>query len=160
MAKKVRKRKTCYICQELSYTDKHHLRPVEYGGPENGRTVDLCPSCHREVHEDAEARFGGILKPYPNDFDFGNAISVEDRTKKQRLAIVSLYIFNTKRNFQDSGKFKADTARNMMQVSFSTDELGVAHELKRALGFKSLERLVKHLVVEKWMTIRKNLNRS
>ena len=47
----------------------------------------------------------------------------------------------------------------MMQVSFSTDELGIAHELKMALGLKSLERLVKHLVVEKWMTLR-NLNRS
>lgn len=159
MAKRIRARKSCYVCQKLSYTDKHHIRPVVYGGPENGRTVDLCATCHREVHEDAESRFAGTLAPYSVNFDFGNNLHVNDRSKSQRLAILSLYIFNTKRDFVDSGKVKSDTARNMMQVSLEADELAIAHELKRALGFKSLERLVKHLLVEKWQKVR-NLSRS
>jgi len=158
MAKRARTKKICYVCQGLSYVDRHHIRPVEYGGDEKGRTVDLCANCHRNVHEDAESRFEGLLPPYPHNFDFGNRLALEDRSVEQRLAVLSLYIFNMKRQHEESGKLKADTARNMLQISLSVDELAIAHDLKRKYGFKSLNRLVKHLLVTEWK--QRNLNRS
>lgn len=133
-----RRRGKCYCCpieraDILQPVEGHHVIPVEYGGPEDGTKVDICASCHDLVHAEAEhlAKTGSFEG---------------ELTNKQE--ILAKYILQAKLRFMASGKEKADSARNMMQVSFTKEELLIAHDLKKKLGFKSLPRMVKHLILE------------
>lgn len=133
-----RRQALCYACPPTKATrqqavDSHHVIPVEYDGPEDGKQVDVCPSCHDLVHNVAEHYSKtGVMR--------------DDLTPNQRLLVN--YIVQAKARFQASGKTKADNARNQVQVGFSNEELAALHELKRRLGFRSLERLLKHLVFQ------------
>ena len=48
---------TCPICGEtvLSY-ESHHIVPISLNGPKNGRQINLCDSCHNNIHLTAKAR--------------------------------------------------------------------------------------------------------
>lgn len=139
-------RKKCFLCEVINHTDKHHVIPIEYGGLEEGKTVNLCPTCHRNVHQDAEERYRNNIK-YEKIYDTQSYI--------YRLNALSYAIFRAKSDFKQSKKYKAKNARNMIACSFSNEELAIAHDLKTSLGFKSLPRLIKYLVQEKWIQKRR-----
>lgn len=143
--------KLCFVCHKLEYTDKHHLYPIEYGGKEDGATVDLCPSCHRHVHRLAEKWYKENNKP--------NQKFNRD-SKSGRQGTIAEYIFNAKRDFKESKRAKADNARNIVQLRLTNDELAVFHDYKKSMGFKSLERVIKHTVLTEWMKRRKIISRS
>lgn len=137
-----RRKGYCYCCPEdrselLQPVEGHHVIPVEYNGPEDGKKVDICATCHDLIHAEAEyyAEHG--------EFD------AEHMTQKQEL--LANYIVQAKLRFLATGKKKADTARNMVAISLSNEELLALHTLKKALGFRSLQRLLKHLIIEAYI---------
>jgi len=137
--------KQCFVCGKRNISDQHHIIPVEFGGPEDGLTVPLCPTDHRSIHREAETRArqgetGKFINPslYPN------------RDERERAEMLANYVYQAKIRFDDSGKGKADESRNIIQVGCTPQELAIAHDLKRAMGFKSLSRLLKHLFLTEW----------
>lgn len=137
--------KRCFVCGRRDISDKHHIIPVEFGGEEDGLTVPLCPSDHRAIHREAEnrARQGEAGK-------FINEELYPTSYKRERAELLANYVYQAKVRFDDSGKGKADTSRNIIQVGCTPQELAIAHDLKRSMGFNSLSRLLKHLFLEEW----------
>lgn len=138
----------CYCCGKKNISDQHHIIPCEYGGPKSGTTVPLCPTCHRSVHREGEYRFKNQDKgKFINYQEFSNPIYY------QRADLLANYILQSKLQFILKGKSKADDSRNMIQVSFTNEELRMVHALKRDLGFTSLPKLIKYLIQDKISSI-------
>lgn len=142
--------KRCWIDHVKNVADKHHIVPVEYGGDESGLTVPLCPTCHRNIHREAEHAFKTQeVGKFVNRENYPNSSAYE------RARLIARYVLQSKQRFVSTGKEKADSARNMAQVSFTSDELARAHDLKRMLGMKSLPRMIKLLIADKWQELKK-----
>lgn len=142
--------KVCFVDGVKEVSDLHHIIPVELGGPESGQRVPLCPTCHRRVHREGEYRFRT-----GDQGKFVNADLYPEPAEEVRASMLASYICEAKRRFLASGKQKADESRNIIQVHMKPDELAMAHDLKRSLGFNSLERMVKTIILEKWNSIRR-----
>lgn len=139
---------TCYCCGKKNISDQHHIRPCEYGGPKNGVTVPLCPTCHRSIHREGEYRF-----KYKDGGKFVNHQEFPNTHYYNRADLLADYILQSKIRFISEGKSKADDSRNMIQVSFTNEELRMVHALKRDLGFTSLPKLIKYLIQDKISSI-------
>ena len=133
----------CFVCEAKNISDQHHIFPIEYGGPKDGLTVPLCPTDHRNVHREAEHTFKN-----GSSGEYINLKTYKNKDQLTRAKFISNYVLEAKKKFLASGNKKADGARNMMQVSFTRQELATAHDLKKQLGFRSLERMVKYLILD------------
>lgn len=134
----------CYCCGKKNISDQHHVRPIEHGGPKDGLTVPLCPTCHRSIHREGEYRF-----KHKEEGKFVNRTEFPDSFYYTRADLLSDYILQSKIRFLQEGKSKADDSRNMIQISFSNEELRLVHALKKDLGFTSLPKLIKYLIQDK-----------
>jgi len=137
----------CYCCDTKNVSDQHHIIPVQYNGPKDGRTVPLCPTCHRLVHREGEYRFKN-----KEEGKHVNRINFPKATYFNRANTLAIYILQSKIRFVQTGQSKADESRNMVQISFSEEELRMAHVLKRDLGFTSLPKMIKYLIQDKITT--------
>lgn len=141
--------KRCWVDNKKNISDQHHIVPIEYGGPEDGLTVPLCPTCHRNVHREAAAQLKG--KP-PNQFV--NDENYHKEEQHNRAMFLVKYIVQAKQRFDNTGEKKAKGARNMIQISCTREELAIAHDLKKQLGFRSLERTLKYLILDRWKQLK------
>lgn len=142
--------KLCYVDGVKNVSEQHHIIPVEYNGPRSGTTVPLCPLCHTNIHREAENWHNtGKFGKYVNDDNY------PDLNALARATVLATYVRDAKLRFNAEGGIKGDDTRNMMQVSFTPEELAIAHDLKRALGFKSLPRMVKYLILDKHQKLSK-----
>lgn len=124
----------CWAKNDGPARHKHHILPVQYGGPEDGRTVNLCPSCHDEVHSLERKLIAGeklSYTPHPN------------------ITTLVKYVVQQYRIWQDSGGSN-EGARNMVQFSCTAEEKAIAHDLKRRMGMRSLERMFKLLMFQEY----------
>lgn len=137
-------KRRCFVCNEPDEVDAHHVLPCEYGGPRDGKTVDLCTRHHRVVHRAAEsyAKTGEYTKNYLR-------LST-DTGERQRAEVLVRYILYQKREHEDSGKALADTARNTVAVQCTPEELALFHAVKTQMGMKSLARAIKLLVMKEY----------
>lgn len=141
--------KKCWVDGKKNISDQHHIAPVEYGGPQDGLTVPLCPVCHRLVHREAAA-IGKGKTPY----QYVNDENYEDKEQYNKAMFLVGYIVQAKQRFDNTGEKKAKGARNMIQISCTREELLVAHDVKKQLGFRSLERTLKYLILDKWKQLK------
>lgn len=53
----------CPICGDtvLSY-ESHHIVPISLNGPKNGKQINLCDSCHNNIHLTAKSRLAKSQK--------------------------------------------------------------------------------------------------
>lgn len=56
-------RQPCLICGALAYLEEHHVIPICYGGPKDGKTIFICEDCHAAVHRTAESLCAKTVKP-------------------------------------------------------------------------------------------------
>lgn len=128
----------CYICEEVTPVDNHHLHPLEYGGAKDGRQVKLCKTCHSMSHYEAEL--------YAKEGRY-NLFHMDFSPKATRMYLVIQEILKAKLAFTSGDIESADDQRRMSQISWdSEEELAMAHEVKRALGMKALDRAIKQCV--------------
>lgn len=139
-----RKTGKCWACNELRGLDGHHIFPREYGGPDDGELVNICKSCHDIIHDEAEFYYkNGQLRLL-------DKIHAPDTFIGKNLRILIAKIIKAKQMFE-AGEVNSGEQRRMTQISWSSDqELLMAHAVKKAMHFKSLERAIKHLVFEKY----------
>lgn len=131
----------CYVCNAPDEVDRHHVIPVEYGGPRNGKTVDLCTRHHRLVHRAAESY-------YKKGVYTANFLRIDPNSEERKRAeILVKYIIRAKGEHEASGKALADDARNMVQISCTPEELMIFHAVKQQLCISSLPRAIKALVL-------------
>ncbi len=141
--------KKCWVDGKRNISDQHHILPVEYGGPKDGLTVPLCPTCHRNVHREAAAiDKGKTLYQYVNEENY------PDELQRDKAMFLVKYIVQAKQRFDNTGEKKAKGARNMIQISCTREELLTAHDLKNQLGFRSLDRTIKYLILDKWKQLK------
>ena len=141
--------KRCWIDNKKNISDQHHIVPVEYGGPKSGLTVPLCPTCHRQVHREAVALVKGK--------NIGNYVNGENYPKIKQLHRANFlvqYIVRAKQRFDAIGDKKAEDAGNMTQISFTREELAMAHDVKKMLGISSLPKTAKYLFAKEWKRLK------
>ena len=114
-------------------------------------TVPLCPTCHTNIHREAAALHKGN-----NEKTYINSDNYPDDTAEEKALFLAKYIVESKLRFEATGEEKAEGARHMMQVSFSREQLALAHDVKRMLGFRSLERATIYLFEEAWKNLKKS----
>jgi len=130
----------CWICHSLAPVDSHHIKPQVYGGDKDGKQVNLCAMCHDTLHREAEhydkhGAYHILDQAYP-----------EHTGKGDRIRRLIKILLDTKHAYIADGEQDNDQ-RRMSQVSWdSTQELQMAHAVKVALGFTSLERAIKECV--------------
>lgn len=56
-------RQPCLICGQLAYLEEHHVIPICYGGPKDGKTIFICGDCHEAIHRTAESLSAKTVKP-------------------------------------------------------------------------------------------------
>lgn len=120
----------------------HHLAPLEYGGAKDGEQVNLCSSCHDEFHRLANFVYIGKM----DMSDINNVVLAK-----------MLAIYLRQRSAYENGAVSADDARRRIQVGFSREELLAAHFVKSDMGFSSLEKMIKSLVLKEYERLRKGL---
>lgn len=140
----------CWVDNKKNISDKHHIIPIEYGGPKDGLTVPLCPTCHRNIHREATA----IYKNSNKRGDYVNSENYPKYKALQKAEFLVQYIVVAQTKFAATGERKAEGARNMAQISFTREELAIAHDVKQRLGFRSLERCLKFLVLDKYKQLK------
>lgn len=128
----------CYVCAEKKPVQDHHILPREYGGPKDGPTIKLCPTCHLICHYESEI--------YYQTGDYAELETTYSGAALDRAESVCERIVKARLRFENSGK-PAEDARRRVNVNFSHDELQLMHNLKRVMKFRSLERLVKSCVL-------------
>jgi len=136
----------CYVCEEMRPVQSHHIIPVAYGGPKNGPQVDLCPSCHTVCHYEAEH--------YTQSGAFNMLGSVFSGAALKRASEIVTRIANAKLKHKTSGAV-AEDARRGVHVHFSHDEMVMVKAMKRVMGAKSLDRLVRACVLAQIRDLRK-----
>ena len=133
------KKGECYVCEEKKPVQDHHLIPLEYGGPKNGPTILLCPTCHLTCHYESELFY--------KTGDFGQLEIVFEGSILHRAKRVIEKIIQARTQFEDEGA-PAKDARRRVNLNLSHDELALLHALKKVMGFRSLERLIKSCIMD------------
>lgn len=133
---------TCWCCRQQRPIDYHHVSPIAYSGPRDGKQVPLCGACHKLAHYEAEYYFAnGHYHEIDTTIPESTGMGIRLRKLAQK-------IIETKQQWLDNGQDDAEQ-RRMTQISWaSSEELAMAHDLKRALKFTSLERAIKFCVFE------------
>ncbi|QIG74884.1 hypothetical protein EVC12_249 [Rhizobium phage RHph_I42] len=136
----------CYACGRKRPVESHHVHPLEYGGKQEGRQELICADCHNILHREGEHYHKhGSFQELDHIIPFNpDPTSHGYRIRELAGAVIAA------KNLFNSGEVNAGEQRLMTQVSWdSQEELLIAHDVKRMMGFKSLPRAIKALVFEK-----------
>ncbi len=139
----------CHCCTKKRPVEGHHVWPLELGGPDDGPKVNICGDCHSLIHKEADMYFKhGKFQ----DLDHTIPFEQPDGTGKRIRELIAK-IVKAKQLFA-AGEGDTGEQRRMTQISWDSDqELLIAHDVKRMMKFKSLERAIKHLVFEKFQQL-------
>lgn len=145
-----RKTGICECCLQKRPIEGHHKHPLEYGGRQDGELAYICASCHDIIHSEAE-HFTKHGKSTPV------LIEAQGTVAGKNLAKLASIIVKAKIAYQSGAIESAGEQRLMTQISWdSNEERLMAHAVKTAMGFKSLERAIKHLVKEAYIKTLEN----
>lgn len=139
----------CWSCHKKRPVEGHHCYPLEYGFPDDQELVDLCADCHNIAHREATSwyKFGKFQ-------ELDHMIPFEKGGTGERIRQLIAKIVKARQAF-DSGLTQVSEQRRITQISWDSDEEhAIAHEVKRLMNFKSLERAIKTLVFEKYNQLR------
>lgn len=124
----------CPICLNTNLKlQSHHVIPKEYGGHATRNSfLDVCAACHLNIHYTAEAEYVG-KKP--------NYLLPEQRMR------ATIYVDAIKR--AKSVHESADQRNLMKKVTLELPEQDLIrlHKLKADRGFRSIDALLKHLIL-------------
>jgi hypothetical protein len=124
---------SCPICLNPQLKlEKHHILPKEYGGPEDGPLLEVCSTCHHNIHYTAEAE-------YVNES--ANYLLPEQRRRANEYVNA---IKRAKQVYEQAGG--GDKLKRKVIVSLPQKDLVRLHKVKAIRGFSSLEKFLLHLI--------------
>lgn len=138
----------CWSCHNKRPVESHHVHPLEYGGKKDGLQVPLCADCHNILHKEGEYF-------YKNGkfYELDSTIPYQPNGFGERIRQLIAALVKAKAAYV-AGNVDAGEQRRITQISWDSDqELLMAHAVKKAMNFKSLERAIKKLVFDKWMDL-------
>jgi len=139
----------CWSCRKDRPVESHHLHPLEYGGEQNGEQQLICADCHNVLHKEAEFYY-----KHGHFQDLDRTIPFQPGKTGERIRQLIAVVVKAKQAFM-AGEINAGEQRRMTQISWDNDEEHlIAHEVKRRMKFKSLERAIKHLIFEKYQQLK------
>ena len=125
----------CPICGKplLNDVEEHHIIPVSYGGPQEGRTVFLHSACHFNTHKTAESIMAKTVKT-KNWFN--------DETLLKRASPFIKEIIDAKRR-KDEGEVDIyQPRRKMIVVNLSDFEWKRIRKVAKDKGFSNVIKFV------------------
>jgi hypothetical protein len=126
---------TCPICLATNLKlQKHHIIPKEYGGPVEGPLLEVCATCHLNIHYTAEAEYKNKIALYLLPDQRVRATLYVDAIKKAKQIYESV-----------SG---ADNLKKKVMIELTQKDLARLHKCKADKGFSSLEKYLKHLIAK------------
>ena len=115
--------------------DSHHIFPVEYGGPMDGRQVMLCATHHDRIHRTFNRVKAGKQS-------IGSIENSYERTLVEKIN-------QQYTEFQTNGGIAPD-ARRRIVASLDEDEQKMVRVLKAHEGHSSIDKMLKHWIREKY----------
>lgn len=83
-AQVIKRDKSCFICQSISYLTAHHIKPRRHGGKTTVRNlITLCQNCHDDI-EAADGDWTVIINTRQRRY-FGYDDPVFDRKRKRLI---------------------------------------------------------------------------
>jgi hypothetical protein len=128
----------CIVCGKECHTELHHIIPICYGGDKNGKLVELCESCHFNIHKTAESI---SAKTVESKNWFGNF----NLLKKASVFIKA--IIEAKRNYQEGNVSQDLRKRRMIVVEMSDFEWKRLHKAKSDKGYTNLVNFIQDYLV-------------
>lgn len=129
----------CPICKQLKYLEGHHIIPISYGGPVDGKMINICESCHFAIHKTAESLMAKTVKGK-------NWFSSEEQLKIAAPYVQA--IIEAKRDMMEGNNpaLFNKPVRRMFQVWLSKLEMQRLHKVKRDRGYKNLDKFIEDLL--------------
>lgn len=129
----------CEICGRVAYLEGHHIIPVSYGGPVDGKLIFICEQCHFALHRTAESLMSKTVKSK-------NWFNSEEVLKKASPYVKA--IIDAKMDMMEGANpaLIHKPVRRMFQVNLSRWELNRLHKYQRDKGYKSLEKMIEDLL--------------
>lgn len=140
----------CWACNKQSPVDSHHVRPLEYGGARDGKQVNICARCHDITHREGEFY-------YKNGRYYNLQGMADSPSHYANLEKLTKLIATTKQRFKDS-EVEDDFQHQRLTSAVTWDneqERQMAHDVKKAMGFTSLNRAIKALVLDRYERLRR-----
>lgn len=123
----------CPIClQPSTIINRHHIIPKSYGGDPGGPLLSLCENCHKAIHYTAEAEYSNKKVDYLQQPHLDNARPYIEAIKKAK-------------DLFERTVGKEHLLKKII-VEITQNDLVKVHKRKSALGFKSLEKYLQHLI--------------
>lgn len=123
----------CPIClQNTGKLQGHHILPKEYGGPESGPLLDVCATCHLNIHYTSETEYRG------------EQASFLTSSQRERAHQYIEAIKRAKQIFEAAGGGENIPRKVMLKIP--QKDLTKLHKIKSDKGFSSLEKYLLHLI--------------
>ena len=124
---------SCPICLANALKlQGHHIIPREYGGPKEGPLLDVCATCHLNIHYTAEAEYAGKQPAYLLP------------AQRQRASVYVEAIKRAKATYESSGG--GENLGKKVMVVLPQKDLVRLHKRKSDKGFSSLEKYLLELI--------------
>ena len=127
----------CPVCLNTNLKlQKHHIIPKEYGGPHEGPLLEVCATCHLNIHYTAEAEYKGVSCAY---------LLADQRERASRYVEA---IKRAKQVFETS--HGGENLNKKVMIELPQKDLVRLHKLKADRGFTSLEKYLLSLIYEQF----------
>lgn len=125
----------CPICLQplLDDVEEHHIIPVSYGGPQEGKTVFLHSNCHFNTHKTAESI---LAKTVDSKNWFGSQQLLE------RAAPFVKEIIDAKRRYMEGETDIYKPRRKMIVVNLSDYEWRRIKKVAKDRGFSNTVKFI------------------
>lgn len=119
----------CEVCGNETDLEGHHIIPISYGGPKDGKLVNLCESCHFRIHKTAES----ILAKTVKNKNWFNSLELLKKASPYIQAIIQ-----AKRDYQDGKTNRNIPRRHLIVVELSDNEWSRIKKVQKDKGFSNL----------------------
>jgi len=128
----------CVVCGRRDNLEAHHVIPICYGGDKDGLQINVCETCHANIHRTAESMLAKTVKAK-------NFFTSQELLKKAAPYVKA--VIDAKRNYQEGNVSQDLRKRRLIIVEMTDFEWKRLHKRKLDAGYKSLEKYIQDLLV-------------
>lgn len=130
----------CLICGKPAYLESHHVIPICYGGRVDGIQINICESCHHNIHMTAESIMAKTKK---------NTNYFENEYLLRKASPYIKAIMDAKRDFKEGLVDSDNRRRRMIVIQMSDNEWKRLHKAQRDSGYSNLMQYIEDLLRSK-----------
>ena len=128
----------CIICGRTDNLEGHHVIPICYGGDKNGVLINVCETCHANIHRTAESMCAKTAEH--------KSFFLTKELLKRAAPYVKAVI-DAKRNYQEGNVSQDLRKRRLIIVEMTDFEWKRLHKRKLDCGYKNLKKFIQDLLI-------------